>query len=238
MRKIPKQLSLLLLTFASLSGCSYAPLATDTQSIAQERMTNIATNIYVDPEMPEQQRKEFLKTVKQSKSEIIHFFGDMKSSPKIYACSSKKCFSRFGGMPAKAKSFDDNKVLLSSKGLDKTTLTHELTHIEFHKRLGSPELWNKVPMWFDEGLAALACKEDVNTKATTTISLNELVSRDQWIDAVRNKKPAYSIAKQAVENWYKKAGNTGLQNIIKRLQKGEKFSLETVSKTALHVSHL
>ncbi len=229
MNKTRKQLSLLLLIFTSIAGCSHAPLNSSTESATDKKMACIAPSIYVDPAMPSLQRQKFLKTVQQSRIEINSFFGDTKSSPKIYACSTKKCFSRFGGIPAKAKSIDDNKVVLSQKGLDKTTLTHELAHIEFHKRLGAPHVWNKVPMWFDEGLAALACKDKSYVKTTSTLSLNKLVSQDQWLDAVRDNKPAYSIAKQAVESWYKSVGTTGLQNVINRLQKGQKFSLNEAS---------
>lgn len=216
-----KNLPLAIISLGLLSACSNASL----QSSPESAMICIKDNIFVDAAMPAQQRKQFLQTVKLSKVEISKFFGGMKSSPDIYACSTKQCFRKFGGVPAKAKSFDDNKVLLSSKGLDKTTLTHELAHIEFHKRLGAPHLWNQVPMWFDEGLAVLACKDSKYSKPVAQMSLSKLVSQDQWINAVSDRKPAYSIAKQAVEKWYKGAGAEGLKAMIIRMQKGEEFSL-------------
>ncbi len=218
-----KTLSLLLTSLCFLAACSYTPTPVDTD----RGMTCIAPNIFVDPAMSARQQQQFLQTVQQSKDEISIFFGGMKSSPKIYACSTKTCFSKFGGVSAKAKSFDDNRVLLSMRGLDKITLTHELSHVELHKRLGSSQVWNKVPMWFDEGLAVMACKDPRYSTAVPipVMSLNKLVSQHQWIDAVRSDKPAYHVAKKAVEAWYQKFGRQGLQAMVTRMQQGEDFSL-------------
>ena len=201
-------------------------------------MTCIAPNVYVDPEMSSTQRQQLLQTVKQSKVEIKQFFGGMKSSPNIYACSTKQCFRKFGGVYAKAKTINDDTVLLSSKGLDKTTLTHELAHAEFHKRLGKPHIWNKVPMWFDEGLAVLACKDPKYSNPVPMMPLKKLVSHDQWLDAVSNGKPAYSIARQAIEAWYKGVGTKGLQDVINRLKNGEDLSFAKTTSSVHQYSQL
>lgn len=222
MRKV---LPLALLTLGSVTACSHS----NSHATASKGMTCIGPHIFVDSKMPEKQRKQFLQTVKYSKVEISKFFGGMKSSPDIYACSTKKCLKQFGGIPAIAKSIDDNKVILSSRGLDNVTLTHELAHVEFHKRLGTPHVWNKVPMWFDEGLAALACKDPNYAKRVPMMPLDDLSSQNQWVNAIRKKKPAYNVAKQAVESWYRGAGTQGLHNLISHLQKGGDFSLASPS---------
>ena len=242
-----KILSFLTITLGFLSACSNAPVnvsskhlknTTKTTTKYSKGMTYIAPNIFVDSEMPATQRKKFLQTVKQSKFEINQFFGGMKSTPKIYACSTKKCFRKFGGVPAVAKTINDDIVLLSYKGLDKTTLTHELAHAEFHKRLGAPHLWKKVPMWFDEGLAVLACKDPKYSKPVPTMSLNKLSSHDQWLNGVRNKKPVYNIARQAVEAWYKGVGTKGLLDVIERLKRGEDLSFAKITNSVHQYSQL
>ena len=43
--------------------------------------------------------------------------------------------------------------MLSPAGINPTIATHELSHVDFHQRLGSAR--GKVPQWFDEGLAVL-----------------------------------------------------------------------------------
>ena len=228
MRKV---LSLLTITLGFLSACSHAPTTVNVKagkekiSKSSKGMARIAPNVYVDPEMPEPQRQQFLQTVEQSKVEISEFFGGMKSSPNIYACSTSKCFSRFGGVPAKAKTINDDTILLSKKGLDKTTISHELAHAEFHKLLGTHHVWNKVPMWFDEGLAILACKDTKYKKTGHTMPLKHLESQEQWVNAIRNNKPAYSLAKQAVERWHQKVGTKGLKDLVQRLKMGEELVL-------------
>ena len=236
---------LLVSALGLLAGCSHtasnnidAEMVSSTHNSAQKVMKCIGPNLYVDSAMSMQQQQQFLTTVKQSRSEISRFFGGMQSSPKIYACASKKCFSRFGGISAKAKSIDDNTVILSKKGLDRITLSHELAHVELHKRLGSPHVWNKVPMWFDEGLAVMACndpkyrKQNPSSSYKQSVKLNELVTQNQWVRAVRGKKPAYSVARNAVENWYRSAGKKGLQNMILRMKKGESFSFNNPSQAS------
>jgi len=198
----------------------------------------IKKNIYVDSSMTEAQRRQFLQMVKQSKHEISRFFGGTHSNPRIYACVTKSCFRRFGGLPARAKAIGDDAVLLSSKGLDKTTLTHELAHVEFHKRLGGAKSWNRVPMWFDEGLALLACDDPQFKKTEAKVPLKRLVSREQWVSAIRARLPVYSVARQAVQRWYKKAGTDGLQTMIAQLQKGDSFSSSFSMSAELQLSGL
>jgi len=242
---------LLLSTLGHLAACSHTPsndivsdMASSTHDSAQKVMTCIGPNVYVDTAMSKQQQQQFLTTVKQSRLEISRFFGGMQSSPKIYGCVSKKCFSRFGGISAKAKSIDDNTVILSKKGLDKITLSHELAHVELHKRLGSPHVWNKVPMWFDEGLAVMACndpryrKQVPSSSNKQTVKLDDLVTQNQWVRAVRGKKPAYSVARHAVASWYQSAGKQGLQSMILRMKKGESFSFKGSSVKTQQVSSL
>jgi len=240
MKKTQRVLFLVTITLGFLSACSNTSSSNSndisSKTSSHQGMTCIAPNIYVDPEMPKQQQQQFLQTVKHSRANISRFFGGMKSSPNIYACSTKSCFSKFGGVPAKAKAIDDNKVLLSSRALNQTTLTHELAHVEFHKRLGTPHLWHKIPMWFDEGLAVLACKDQSYSKSVAKMPLNKLVSQDQWVDAVRNNKPAYNVARQAVEKWYRGVGTQGLQALIFRMQKGEEFSLDSRSNVNVRLA--
>ena len=241
-----KTLSFLTITLSFLSACSHAPVkvskkhsepSSKSSSKFSKGMTCIAPNIYVDADMPATQREELLRTVKQSKVEINKFFGGMKSTPKIYACSTKKCFKKFGGVYADAKTINDDTVLLSNKGLNKTTVTHELAHAEFNKRLGKSH-WNKVPMWFDEGLAVLICKDPKYTKPVPSMSLAKLSSHDQWLDAVRDQKPVYNVARQAIEDWYNGVGVKGLHDLIDRLQKGEDISFHKTINSVHQYSKL
>lgn len=189
-------------------------------------MLCIAPNIYVDKLMPKPQQQQLLQTVKASRKAVRDFFGTVDANPTIYACSTISCAQAFGGVSAKAKAIGDSKVLLSKKGLDSTTLTHELAHIELHKRIGDKKAWHKIPMWFDEGLAVMVCKDKRYTEnKEKSISLDKLVTQRQWIDAVKQGKQPYAIAKQGVQEWYHINGHQALDDLIGRMKKGENFSL-------------
>lgn len=234
-----KVVTFLTISLSFLSACSHAPIKVSNKNPKPKTSSNanhfsigmmrIAPNIYVDPKMSTHQREQLLSNIKQSKESIHTFFGGTESSPKIYACSTRKCFKKFGGVYANAKTINDDTVFLSNKGQNKTTITHELAHAEFNKRLGKSH-WNKVPMWFDEGLAVLICKNPKYAKTVPTMPLNKLKTHDQWLDAVRDEKPVYNIARQAMENWYKGVGAKGLHDLIARLKKGEDVAFaKTVS---------
>ena len=231
---------LLLIASGILAGCSSTPVHTASSKSHHNKkgMSCIAPNVYVDSSMSMQQRQVFLQTVQQSRTEIARFFGKVLSSPDIFACASKACFRRFGGIPARAKAIGDKKVILSERGLDKVTLTHELAHVELHKRLGSPHVWNKIPMWFDEGLAVMVCKDPRYYKEVQPMPLKKLVSQDQWVNAIRHNQPAYSVSRQAVETWYKGVGTQGLREMIRRMKQGKAFSLQSSGQAKLAVSRL
>ena len=99
-------------------------------------------------------------------------------------------------------------------------------------------MWNKVPMWFDEGLAVLACKDPKYSNPVPMMPLKKLVSHDQWLDAVSNGKPAYSVARQAIEAWYNGVGTKGLQDVINRLKNGEDLSFAKTTSSVHQYSQL
>ena len=210
-------------------------------------MLSIAPQIYVDKSMPKEQQQKLLQTVKASRQEVRAFFGSAKANPTIYACSTILCAQAFGGISAKAKAMGDSKVLLSKKGLDSTTLTHELVHIELHKRIGSQKAWHKIPMWFDEGLAVMVCNDKRYAKnyaksytenKKPSISLDELVTQQQWIDAVKQGKRPYRVAKEGVQEWYRSNGHQALDALIARMKRGEKFSLADTKQVIVHKSYI
>ncbi len=224
-----------------LTGCSQnlsrVSVSTQAQQYGMERL---AARIYVDPAMLQPQRQQLLHSVRRSRMTVSRFYGEMHASPMLYVCWSDACLKAFGGIPAVARSLDDHTVILSRQGINEVILTHELAHIELHKRLGRRQVWNKIPMWFDEGLAVLI-SDDPQYKADekkVTIPLDKLVYHDQWVAAVQQKKAAYHRARQVVEAWYKQQGRAGLLVLLERLKQGGTFTLEQAEATTLDVGYL
>ena len=199
-----------------------------------EKMVLIAPNVFADKAMSIVQQQQFLSTLQTARRKIQLFFGSIEANPTVYVCITLSCARIFGGVKAKAKAYGASKILLTAEGLDNTTITHELAHIELHKRIGSQQAWHKIPMWFDEGLAVLVC-EDVRyhemhwqrmtNNGSNAVALDDLVTNQQWIQAVQQGRWPYGIARKAVHEWYTARGHQALEALILRMKRGERFSL-------------
>ena len=84
---------------------------------------------------------------------ITRFYGTRMSHPRVLICAAPACYRRLGGGGEKGQAIRNWSLMLSPVGANETIATHELSHVEFHERLGSAR--GKVPHWFDEGLAVL-----------------------------------------------------------------------------------
>ena len=208
------------------SGCAIVRGAKTTEP-TWFGFVEITKNIYVDKEMPLAQRNEVLKTVSAAKIRVSEFFGGLESQPKILACSTEKCFvPRIGGPSPKGMAYGSSALILSPRGLDVVIISHELTHIELHTRIGVFRSWRAIPSWFDEGLAVLVSQDPRYTegawlKATedgrNVPDLNILTwGKGGW-------QLSYGTARHAVGEWYSHAGHTGLMLLISKVKRGESF---------------
>lgn len=217
---------LISLVSLAMSGCA---IVRDVKTIEPTwfGFVEIANNVYVDKEMPAAQRTEVLKTVSAAKSRVSKFFGGLEGQPKILACSTENCFVRsIGGSSPKGQAYGSSALMLSPRGLDVVIISHELTHIELHSRVGVFRSWRSIPSWFDEGLAVLVSEdprfaEGDWLKATedgkNAPKLNELTwGKGSW-------QMNYGTARRAVGKWYSHAGHAGLMRLIAEVKQGEDF---------------
>jgi hypothetical protein len=126
-------------------------------------MQRIAEDLYVDAGMPEQQRRELQAAILAAESKILAFFGAVSHRRIILACGDEKCETRLRGWlePTGVLGFSYNVewlsvVRLAPRGQNETIITHELTHVQVHEKIGVvDQLLGNFPAWFDEGLAVL-----------------------------------------------------------------------------------
>lgn len=224
--------SILLVTISlAISGCSELR-ATKLLNPAWFGMEEIAPDIYVDKDMSTDARGEFQSELELAKERVSHFFGSLTTHPEIFCCSTEGCYKSFGGSTSKGKAFGDKGILMSPRGIDVIFLSHELSHIELHHRIGELRSWKEVPAWFDEGLAVLVSQDPRYTEkiwrketenGNLAPQLTELESNRQWLRAVKEKKWAYGTARREVENWYQKVGAEGLHKLIEKVKADEDF---------------
>ncbi|WP_430787317.1 hypothetical protein [Actinoplanes sp. G11-F43] len=89
---------------------------------------------------------------------VAAFYGERTSDARVLICSTAECYRGIGGGGEKGRAFGRWALMLSPDGADETIASHELAHIEMHKRLGSS--YDRVPRWFDEGLAVVISDDE------------------------------------------------------------------------------
>jgi hypothetical protein len=112
----------------------------------------LGDGIYVD-----RGDERYRRIVDRSKQRITAFYGTRVSHPRVLICTTEACYRRIGGGGEKGKAIRNWSVMLSPRGANETIATHELSHVEFHERLGAAR--REVPHWFDEGLAVLVSED-------------------------------------------------------------------------------
>lgn len=219
---------LIILSLVVLTACSSLQPTDHTAG-----MVPLNPNLHVDPAMSPQRQQQLLRDIERSKRSIAHFFGgEMHSAPTIYACVTPQCLQKFSGNHPKieAKALGGGTIVLAEAGCNETIITHEMTHIELHHRLGERVNLNHIPMWFDEGLAILVCKDPRYTQkidAYAPDATRYLRTEAQWVLAVNNHRQPYQVSYQTVQKWYAQVGTSGLLQAITQMKHTGRFSLDS-----------
>jgi len=206
-------------------------------------LESISDHFFVDSEMPEVQRDLFLKAASAAKDKVFSRYGEIVSSPDIFACSSKDCFQRIGSTTSKAKAYGSSKILLSPEGITKALIAHEWSHAELYDRIGGYPKIKRVPAWFNEGLAVVVSDEPSHSEEVWNYIVNndiprpqlaELTTRKDWVIAVRTYgnnnagdpekvSVVYATAGHEVRRWFNNVKTKGLINLIEMLNQGVPF---------------
>jgi hypothetical protein len=212
-------------------------------------MEKIAPNVFVNHNMPPEDREKVARIVIEAKEKIIDFYGSAISSPDFLICSTYECFSGLGGTVQRGLQLGKSKILISPKGITAPILAHEWSHAELRTRMdarmdgifGIPS----VPTWFDEGLAVAVSDEPAHSEkiweeiAATKIGaprIETLKSLEEWNKATRQFGDVdysmgvpgkfcvvYATAGHEVRKWYKHVGREGLLKLIDSVKSGEDF---------------
>jgi hypothetical protein len=164
---------------------------------------------------------------------VSDFYQGRESAPSVLACFSTGCYSRIGGGGERGVAVLNRAVMLSPRGIDPVIAAHELSHVEFHERLGAQR--EQIPQWFDEGLAVLVSDDSryllANTAAdrcrvTSGASDGALPSTlDAWLGAASADEQVYAKAACRVSRWVgAHGGSRAVLDLIDRLKDGEHFT--------------
>lgn len=122
-----------------------------------------APGVPVERAMPEEGRRRLLADAGDAAAAVALWFGETGTSPVLLACVTEDCDRRLGGLGARAVTYSTpvgTVIRLSPRGLDRVILTHELSHVALHGRVGLLRvLTGALPTWFDEGVAVVVSED-------------------------------------------------------------------------------
>ncbi|MEU4160138.1 hypothetical protein [Actinoplanes sp. NPDC026670] len=179
----------------------------------------------------ERDDEAYQRIVATAEQRISAFYGDRTSDARVLICATKECYQSIGGGGEKGQAFGRWALRLSPDGANETIATHELAHIELHKRLGSA--YESVPDWFDEGLAVLISDDaryldPANGGNRCRVPYEEaapIISADWNTFGEAGSDRKYLLAACVVTHWVDEHGGaSGVLTMISDLRTGRKFS--------------
>jgi hypothetical protein len=189
--------------------------------------------VYVERNASSTQRLEVERAVTEARDRVSSFYGGLLADPRLLICVSERCYQRLGGGGARGMALLSFALVLSKRGVAPITASHELSHIELHRRLGLWRTWLcQIPQWFDEGVAVVV-SDDPRYLGAPNSPDRCLVSPDgslpsgraDWIESAASQQ-LYARAACRVIRWMpRNNGAASVLDLISRVADGTPFDV-------------
>jgi hypothetical protein len=229
---VPRRRWIVLLAVVALVGTAVGTLVLVAPAVAATvcprcyGLSDLGDGVYA-----EREDDGYRRMLDEADHRIAAFYGARTSRPRVLICATARCYARIGGGGEKGQAIRDWALMLSPGGANETIAAHELSHVEFHERLGSARA--KVPHWFDEGLAVLVSDDPRYLKPLPEADRCR-VPHEQAASVVgadwRTVSPpggdlGYTLAACVVSGWVSAHGGpAAVLDLITRLRAGEDFT--------------
>ncbi len=191
--------------------------------------------VMVEATVPIERRGEIERLIASAEPPVRAFFGDIVRRPYVIACTTDACDKSLGGRGARAVTYSSlgfSVVRLSPRGIDRTIVTHELSHVQVHAIIGLINLLRgAVPAWFDEGLAVLVSDDARYVKTGQTAaerckepaSANLPASPFEWAPQSGKNPLMYANAACTVAHWLEaNGGKSGVLTALDAVANGHR----------------
>ena len=197
-------------------------------------LVRVEADLYAQRGLSAEQRDRLIGLRADADQRVADFYGGRRTTPRVLACFNTGCYQRIGGGGEKGIAVRNWAVMLSPDGIDPVIAAHELSHVEFHQRLGSHA--GQVPQWFDEGLAVLVAGDPRYLRPDPGSSPGAdrcLVAADGqlpgslagWLTAASADRMVYAKAACRVSRWVTgHGGPPAVRDLIDRLHHGDSFA--------------
>ncbi|WP_438498621.1 hypothetical protein [Paenibacillus sp. IHBB 3054] len=222
-----------ILIFALVLLFLYLIYAKQTNAVLvnYSNMKQIAHNVYVEPEINESEKAGLINYVQTSTVKINALFGQKESTPVLIYAKSKKALENYADSDIGQTYYYpwNNYIVIGPSGYNENVIAHEFTHAELRKRLRNS---SKVPIWFDEGLAAMVDGRFPDNEMIWNIQTNDgkesinfnLLDSHSAFHSNAKSHINYELACYEVSRWYGIVGTPGLLKLIDSLNKGGDFN--------------
>ncbi|EGP56844.1 hypothetical protein QYR00_06110 [Agrobacterium tumefaciens] len=193
--------------------------------------------LLVDRDMPTPMRGAVVRDAEAAALAVKAFYGEFGRRPFLVACSTEDCDRRIGGRGAYAVTISTPVAAvlrLSPRGLNRTILTHEFSHVELHRRIGLRALFSGAfPAWFDEGVAALVSSDERYIRSGEIAGERCVSNRDgllpvspfEWGKVAGADHMIYADAACRVSSWLEtNGGRNGLLRVLDDVANGIAFA--------------
>ena len=191
----------------------------------------LADHTYVAGSLGVPSKDGIRSLVTAAEDRVRTFYGARESDPRLFVCASEACYARVGGGGSRGMALLDRALFVSPRGTDVVIMSHELSHIELHSRLGLLKTVRRdIPQWFDEGLA-VNISDDPRYLAPRESGDRCLVASDEalptdrssWIEMAAHRD-LYAKAACRVSRWLAANGGTkALLGLIAQVKAGVPF---------------
>jgi hypothetical protein len=196
------------------------PQPTNAMMVGFSNMLRYDNKVYMEKNITAETRDNLYKDFEHSKTRLLEFFEEIKSSPTIIFVQSPKALKSYAQNQTGQTYYMywGNYIVIGPNGFNEDVIAHELMHSELRERI---KKHNVIPVWFDEGLATLVDNR-ISKVNQRNIDFDTLNTHSAFHDPIRSKRN-YGIAKYEVDRWYKIVGKIGLNYLINGLNNGETF---------------
>lgn len=194
---------------------------------ASFHLKQVSPKVYVDPGMSQDDISRILRDLKKSKEIVGSYFDGIESSPTILFIESKEMLRKYGDISgATYDTVLGNYILFGPRGFHTEIIAHELVHAELRSRISN----NKIPTWFDEGLATFIdgrFQSEINKwkiEKRESKRVYEWTTQELFRDSNDPILNRYKLAAYEVDKWYEEKGSQRLSQLISQLNDGTDFS--------------
>lgn len=223
------------------------------QTVGFSDFDDLPGKLYVSPQTTARQRDSIRRILPLARQRVREFWGQQAADSPVIFCHDQATYRQYclldEGAGCSLGTPTGSWIVLNPDGLNIDVLAHEMCHDELFTRLGWFKSKNRIPQWFDEGLALMLDYRFTNADSTRRY----LDYLDEWIVLTNNGRraltlpalhtvrdffgttrgevdrthlrKAYTTAGMEVARWLDVAGQAGLIELVQSVRMGEDFQV-------------